>query len=119
MARDLFEARKAGKSKTDIDTIANESGIANLERELETFILDTSERNEFVRRRIADVLQECNTFCRSEMDRLDGEIKSFDLDVVQLEADLNEAKKAAKPFGPNATEHSSLLRGNGIAALQI
>ncbi|MDA8745226.1 hypothetical protein N9N28_11380, partial [Rubripirellula amarantea] len=95
-ARDLFEARKAGKSKTDIETIANESGVANLERELETFILNTSERNEFVRRRIADVLQECNTFCRSEMDRLDGEIKSFDLDVVQLEADLNEAKKAAE-----------------------
>jgi GTP-binding protein EngB required for normal cell division len=106
-AKALFEARKAGKSASEVERIALESGVAELERELEAFILSTSNKNDLVRQRISNVLNECSSFCRIEIDRLDSEIRNFDRDVVQLEADLADAKKAAEAL---RTEHNKALR---------
>jgi len=94
-ARELYEARARRCPADQVEAIRERCGMQQLERDLEDFILATSQNNDVLQRKARPVIEGIYAFCRHELARLDGEIEGFSRDVLSLEAELREVQSAA------------------------
>jgi signal recognition particle receptor subunit beta len=98
-ARKVFEARRDGKDEATIEAIHRESGMETLQRELESFILATSAKNERTMTRLKGLLDYLRKFYEQAHAAVGESLSLISLDTDQVTReidDLNDRAKKAK-----------------------
>ena len=106
-AKQLYMARKQGASEKEIEEILVSSGIAELEKDLEKFIEQNSDKSKHIIKRIISALEQATKYCNGTLNLLDSDIAKFDTDIVTLEKEFQEKKEKSKELINNMNKSIS------------
>lgn len=83
-AKSVFDALKRGASKEEIDNLLDSSGVKDLEEDLEKHVLDTSEKNTLLLRRLRTVMDCGQTYYKKQLAEVDANLRQFSRDYATL-----------------------------------
>jgi len=87
-AKDLFEAYQKNESEETIQRIKADCGLLELETAMEGHILENSDKNKALRRRLHSVFEEVDRLSHSLVKDCQRSLKDFTKDVYELESEL-------------------------------
>jgi len=89
-AKNLYDARRDGCDYNSLESIRVESGIAELEKDIESHIRENSNQQKILGERIKETLEHLRNYCNAQMSLTTGHLAQFDKDTQTLE---EESKK--------------------------
>jgi len=95
-ARGLFEARRTGQDADEIARLHRESGVAELEAELERFIIAKSEKNSALLPRLRALLDEVGNLSNAVASDAESDLAAFVDDTGKIEQELKDLEGRAK-----------------------
>lgn len=94
----VFDALKRGASKAEIDVLREKWGVASLEKELEQFILASSENGKLLTKRVSDLVNNVRKVFSQRKQLNENFLDRHDIDTKDLERErehvLGEFKKS-------------------------
>jgi GTP-binding protein EngB required for normal cell division len=95
-AKKLFEARRDGLDDQTVEHIHRESGVANLETELESFILANSTKNATMLPRLKKLLDYLRQFYNQANSEMGENLSLMSMDTNRLKEEIRELQDRSK-----------------------
>jgi len=95
-ARKVYEAAREGSDEATLARLRKETGVADLEAELERFIIETSSKNSSMMPRLRSLLDYVGTFCEHASAEFEKDLSLMNTDMSLITSEIQEIKTRAK-----------------------
>ena len=95
-ARKVYEAAREGADEATLARLRKETGVADLEAELERFIIETSSKNSSMMPRLRSLLDYVGTFCENTSAEFEKDLSLMNMDMSLITSEIQEIKTRAK-----------------------
>ena len=92
-AKTLYQARRDGCDDNRLESIRDESGIAELEKDIEKHIIENSNQQKILGERIKSVLEHIRNYCNAQMSLTVGHLSQFDKNIQTLEEEYKKLQE--------------------------